>query len=325
MTSPTVSVIVPAHNVETYIGQCLDSLITQDTHEIEIIVVDDGSTDDTGKIASVYAASNPQIVLLTQPNRGLSEARNRGLEVVRGQYVGFVDGDDWVHASMFREMYHLATKTGSDFVITNGRLYNHLTKSLQPFQDRRLWNQLWQSGLSDAFNPRLKQELFRLDTSTCKRLYRREFLERLRFRFHANLIFEDVPAHYRLMLSADRVALLPRLHYFYRSHRPGRITSYADEKLFDVFAVMELVMRDLVALAADDMIWANFIWHQSWVLRWLRRQIRKDLSVSFDGKATAIALTFPQGGLETFFAQFAADEKATAFVSAQTSGHLQRE
>ena len=320
MSTPRISVIVPAWNVERYLAQCLDSLVLQDVVEIEVIVVNDGSTDESGQVAMRYAESHPHLRLIEQENRGLSEARNAGMRAARGEFLGFVDGDDWVHPAMYLEMLRTAEATGADLVITNGRLYNDTTRELAPSQDHAVWAAL--RGTGGALDPRQYPELFRLDTSACKRLYRRSFLDRLGFAFMRGKIFEDVPTHWRLLLNTDAVALLDRPFYYYRTDRPGRITARSDATLFQVFDVMEAVTADLLARDADSEIWANFIWFQSWVLRWLRKQINPDRADEFDARCMAAAATFPPETLVRFTMRFAKDVPSAEFVRLQSSGGL---
>lgn len=96
MSTPKVSIIVPIYNVEKYLNKCVDSLINQTLKEIEIILVDDGSKDSSGLIADSYAEKDKRITVIHQCNAGLGPARNSGMKVASGEYIGFVDSDDWV-------------------------------------------------------------------------------------------------------------------------------------------------------------------------------------------------------------------------------------
>ena len=320
MSPPRVSVIVPAYNVEPYLAQCLDSLILQDLADLEIIVVNDGSTDEGGQIAMRYAESHPHVRVINQDNRGLSEARNAGMRVARGEFLGFVDGDDWVHPAMYLQMLRTAEASGAELVVTNGLLYNDSTRQLSPIQDHAIWTALRDS--SGALDPRQHTELFRLDTSACKRLYRRSLLDRLEFQFVPGKIFEDVPTHYRLMLNTSAVVLLDQPFYYYRTNRPGRITARSDETLFHVFDVLEEVIRDLATHHVDFEIWANFIWFQGWVLRWLRKQIDERRADEFDRCCMAMAQVFSPAALVRFRDKFAYDAPACEFVGLQIAGGL---
>jgi len=320
--APRVSVIVPVFNVEEYVARCIDSLLRQDLKDIEIVVVNDGSSDGTGRIVERYAREHGNVRLLNQPNSGLSAARNAGMSIASGSYLGFVDGDDWVDGSMYSSMLDRAEVSGADLVIANGQLYNHETGELRPVQDFRIWRELRRATPGLEFSPRSSPELFILDTSACKRLYRRSFLESIEFEFPAGKIFEDVPTHYRLLLKARKVALVDTPLYFYRTHRPGRITAREDRSLFQVFEVLDQVIDDLNRESADDAIWASFIWFQNWVMRWLRKQIDPALAIEFDSKCMAVARAFTPAALQVFHEKFRDDRKAVEFVLEQTGGTL---
>lgn len=102
---PVISVIVPIYNVEPYIRRCIDSIITQTYHNLEIILVDDGSPDNCGRICDEYAQIDNRIVVIHRSNGGLSAARNTGLDICTGEYVGFVDSDDYIHPTMYQKLY----------------------------------------------------------------------------------------------------------------------------------------------------------------------------------------------------------------------------
>ena len=104
-----ISVIVTAYNIERYLPRCLDSLIAQTYQRLEIIVVDDGSTDRTGQICDRYAAECPRISVIHKENGGPSAARNAGVKIAKGDYIGYVDGDDWVEPDMYEEMLRACT------------------------------------------------------------------------------------------------------------------------------------------------------------------------------------------------------------------------
>ena len=114
---PKVSVIVPIFNVKAYLPRCLDSLCCQTLTEIEIILIDDGSSDGSGEIADRYAQTDNRFQVIHQENRGLSAARNRGIEAAQAYYLMFVDSDDWVDPDFCRIPYEIATDHGVELVI----------------------------------------------------------------------------------------------------------------------------------------------------------------------------------------------------------------
>lgn len=111
---PEISIIVPVFNVESYLRKCVDSLINQTFADIEIILVDDGSTDNSANICDEYSLKDKRIKVIHKENGGLSDARNAGLEVCKGEYIGFVDGDDYVSESMYQILYDRAIQFNAD-------------------------------------------------------------------------------------------------------------------------------------------------------------------------------------------------------------------
>lgn len=114
---PLVSIIVPIYNVENYLSRCVDSLRAQTLTEIEIILVNDGSTDNSGQLVDHYGKIDTRIKVIHQENGGLSSARNTGMQIVSGKYIGFVDSDDWVEPEMYEKLYTTAKMDDSDIVL----------------------------------------------------------------------------------------------------------------------------------------------------------------------------------------------------------------
>ena len=117
MSDYKVSVIVPIYNVEQYINRALDSLVNQTLKEIEVILVDDGSTDSSGKIADDYSQKHSNFSVIHKKNSGASEARNQGIKVATAPYIGFIDPDDYIEPDMFEKLFCLANKNDTDLVI----------------------------------------------------------------------------------------------------------------------------------------------------------------------------------------------------------------
>lgn len=131
--SMKVSVIIPVYNAERYIAKCIESLLNQTIHDCEFIFVNDGSTDRSQSIIEGYESKDSRVILINQPNRGVSAARNRGLRRATGEYVGFVDSDDYVDRDMFETMYTAAATKQLDAVVTNLELELDGTKQLITF------------------------------------------------------------------------------------------------------------------------------------------------------------------------------------------------
>ena len=114
---PKVSVIIPVYNVEKYLSECLDSVVNQTLKDIEIICVNDGSPDGSAAILEEYAQKDNRIKVITQENRGLSEARNSGLKIASGEYIAFLDSDDYIDLKFFEQLYKRGIESNSDVVV----------------------------------------------------------------------------------------------------------------------------------------------------------------------------------------------------------------
>lgn len=213
---PLISVIVPVYRVEAFLPRCLDSVRNQTYRNLEILLVDDGSPDNCGKICDEYAQIDPRIRVIHKENGGLSSARNAGLDAARGALIGFVDSDDWIAPEMYEKLLSALEKWNAQLACC-GR-YDVREKTGQqkiglcPKTDECL------SGVAFA------GRIFRYDgcdSSACDKLYRRELLENMRY--PEGRVCEDMPVIYRIALKAERVALCPEpLYYYY--HRQGSIT-----------------------------------------------------------------------------------------------------
>lgn len=127
--SALVSVIIPVYNVETYLKKCVDSVINQTYKDLQIIIVDDGSTDLSGSICDEFAGLDNRIVVIHKTNGGLSSARNAGMEIVKGQFISFVDSDDWLELNFYEEMINFAGKYSVDIVMCGAKIIqndNHI-------------------------------------------------------------------------------------------------------------------------------------------------------------------------------------------------------
>ena len=225
-----VSIIVPVYNVENYLTKCLDSLLNQSYQNIEIIVVNDGSKDKSWDIIEDYALKYPEkIKSFTKENGGLSDARNYGLERVTGDYIGFVDSDDYVTKNMFEEMLFLAEKHQAKMVICNiqkvdqnGNITQKLTQIPNMPEKIELENNF--SVFSD------------LSYFACNKLFKRELFQQKRFKKGAH--FEDIQLIPQLLLDCDVIVQTQSFHYQYLE-RTDSITKTHTEKGLDILKAVQ--------------------------------------------------------------------------------------
>ena len=137
-----VSVIIPVYNGERFIEQCLNSVLNQTYENLEIICINDGSTDQSLKKLKEYAAKDDRVVVLSQENKGMSGARNSGMDIATGQYIAFVDCDDYIDVTMIEKLVDIANRTDAEIVITNILLFFEDTLQIKSFRDEPLYYSL---------------------------------------------------------------------------------------------------------------------------------------------------------------------------------------
>jgi len=223
-----LTIIVPVYNVEKYLAQCLDSIINQNAPELEVICVNDGSTDRSPEILDEYARKDARLRIITQANKGLSGARNAGLEEARGEYVFFCDSDDWIEPDSCAKLMESFKSEKPDVF-----LFRHqASKDGQILDSIRLDPILSLFG-TKAFSP--DESLIRLiKFSPCvwNKIYRTEFLSAngIRFITDRNCI-EDIPFWVEVLLKARRFQAIDQVFYTYREDNPDSLCHRFDHIL----------------------------------------------------------------------------------------------
>ncbi len=225
-----VSVIVPVYNVEGYLAKCLDSLISQTLEGLEILVVNDGSTDRSGEIIQQYAGKYPgKIKAFNKDNGGLSDARNYALDRVTGDYIGFVDSDDYVEETMFQEMLELAQKHDAGMVICNIQKVDEQGQVVQKL--------LQIPNMPEKIKLRENLSVFSdLSYFACNKLFKRELFQQKRFKRSAH--FEDIQLIPQLLLECNTLAQTQKFFYNYLE-RSDSITKTHTERGLDILRAVE--------------------------------------------------------------------------------------
>ncbi|MCF8200144.1 MAG: glycosyltransferase [Sulfuritalea sp.] len=248
MSVPLLSLVVPVYNVAPYLLRCLESLAALSPPADEIIVVDDGSTDDCPRILAEFALRLPQMRVIRQENGGLSAARNTGLDEACGKYLAFVDSDDFVEPDAYAEALEQAEIGQLDMVLFNARFHY---EGRQP--DRPIYPDAAATGVVPGREwLRLRLKAGRLLHMVWMHLYRRDFIENNRFRFVPRLIHEDVIWTTKALLSANRIVFLPRIAVNYRI--PIRhATSEAKQKRLEAVVESSVINARIEAELAIDL------------------------------------------------------------------------
>lgn len=225
-----ISIIVPVYNVENYLAKCLGSLVAQSYQNIEIVVVNDGSKDQSEQIIQQYALKFPEkIKAFSKTNGGLSDARNFGLDRATGDYIGFVDSDDYVTETMFEEMLHLAEKHQAKMVICNIQKVDQNGKITQKLT--QIPNMPEKIDLEKNFSVFSDVSYF-----ACNKLFKKDLFEYKRFK--KGIHFEDIQLIPQLLLQCETLAQTQNFHYQYLE-RTDSITKTHTKKGLDMLKAVE--------------------------------------------------------------------------------------
>ena len=222
---PLISVIVPIYNTEQYLDKCIESILNQSYHNLEVILVDDGSNDGSPQKCDVYSQKDSRVRVIHQENRGQSSARNVGLDCCSGEYISFVDSDDWIEPDMYKTLMEQIEKYDVALVIS-GRYdaYGILNEKL-------VEKRLGKNGIVGSREVLPLMAIGKLsDFSACDKLYRRDLWDKIRF--PEGEIYEDFAVVYKVLIDAKNALLFDRSFYVYRHRKNSTITSEFSELLF---------------------------------------------------------------------------------------------
>ena len=235
---PKVSIIVPVYNEEGYLSICLDTLVNQTLNDIEIIVIDDNSTDNSLNILLEYAKKYPKIkVYQNAKNLGQGATRNRGIAVAKGEYIGFVDSDDYVSRTMYEEMYNAAVNSGYPELITTQIVFvkdDNYAKTDLNFLARN------KEIVMD------KDFVIFESPSVCNKLFRKDTINN--YKFLENCMFEDIAFSYTKYMEASKVIDIPNVNYFYRRNITRGLSSInyqENDHITDIFEVLDKLEFDM--------------------------------------------------------------------------------
>lgn len=204
---PKVSIIVPCFNTERFISKCLFSIINQTEQDIEIICVNDGSTDDTLKIINLFAKYDSRIKILNQEHKLQGAARNSGMANANGEYIGFVDSDDWVDLDYFEKLYNAAKKYNSDLALaTNVRIGNGKTKKRLNIKKEEFI-----TTLQDKIDACCQWK----DGCPTNKIYNKEFLTKYNISFPEGVYCEDKIFTTKAIYYANGIVTVPDIYYYY--------------------------------------------------------------------------------------------------------------
>ena len=250
--NPIVSVIIPVYNVEKYLWQCLDSVLGQSLDEIEIICVDDGSTDGSSGILKNYAERDSRLKIIEQNNLYAGGARNNGLKEATGKYVIFLDSDDFFEPNMLELMYQKMEKTGADICVCDADFYDNENGTYKIANLLKLKF----CPNDDCFTHKeLGKNLYNFCTQVVwTKMYRRSFLEKYHFQFQDLICNNDTAFGYLTQSMAEKFSIVPRILVHYRQSHGGSITSNRNKNSINIFKAYQYIISELKRLKQKRLI-----------------------------------------------------------------------
>lgn len=252
-----VSIILPVYNVGKYLRQSLDSLITQTLKEIEIICVNDGSTDESYSILEEYRQKDSRIKVIHKENKGTGAARNDGLRMASGECIGFVDPDDWVKPDMFEKLYNLIKEKNLDIAMCMPDGFDEKNQVNTPFPyfvddnfnnipDDRVFN--WRD-----LSP------FKYPMCVWNKLYKKELFDNNGIEFAEGLDFEDHKVIFGSLLTAEKIFFIREKLYVYRFNREGSVLTDNNRRLIDHIEIFNIVENIMKQTNTDNILREDFL------------------------------------------------------------------
>lgn len=256
-----VSVIVPVYNSRKYLKECIESIINQDLEEIELILVNDGSTDNSLDICQKYAMKDSRIKIIDKPNGGVSSARNAGILAASGEYIGFVDSDDWIQSEMYSNMYKNIKETGSNICICNyieesfgnsKPITLNIKKRILLKEDiinELVLNMIGPKDLNSNSEP-IMGNIWRL-------LFKKDFIKEYNLNFPINIHFmEDLLFCIKAFIKAKQITIDNGYYYYYRNNSNSASRSYINDIYTiqkNIFDIIENIIKgeNLFDIAAE--------------------------------------------------------------------------
>lgn len=242
MSSPLISVIIPVYNVEKYLKQCLDSIVNQTLKDIEIICVDDGSTDSSLAILKEYAQKDTRFTILTQRNLRAGVARNTGLQKAKGKYLSFLDSDDFFELNMLEEMYNKAEKDQSDIVICAFTSFDEQTQEIKKIHKIKA-----EIEAKSPFNPKtVSEQLFNFSKpNPWTKLFRRSFFIENNLYFENCICCNDLTCVCTAMAIANKISILNKSFIYYRINQKTNITAERHKNPDSVLYALQRLRENL--------------------------------------------------------------------------------
>lgn len=221
---PLISIIIPVYKVESYLKKCIESVINQSYRNLQIILVDDGSPDNCGKICDEYCAKDSRIEVIHKPNGGLSDARNVGISKAKGEYIGFVDSDDYIEKSMFSDLYNLLIEHDADVSICN----------FYVVENDKLILKNKNADIKEYDKIEILQEILldkNIQSYAWNKLYKRSLFENITYPLGKK--YEDIGTTFYLLEKCNKVVVTGKPEYYYITREDSIVNNNSENTVID--------------------------------------------------------------------------------------------
>lgn len=275
---PLISVIVPVYNVEKYLKKCIHSIINQTLKDIEIILVDDGSTDNSPKILDDYEKKDKRVKVIHKENGGQGSARNAGLDISRGKYIGFVDSDDWIDLNMYEELYKDIVKNNSDISVCSRKIFdenNNLNGKVE------LNNEVIDLSKFEIENYITKRLLFPHTVSACNKIYKNDILKNIRFKGVTEVGSEDTLFNYCVLFNVKTISSINTTYYNGLERSGSTARTYKLGAMIKTAKLMENIKDYSYKVGRND-VWEKvspilFQFFQQWNINLIKKYSDNDI------------------------------------------------
>ena len=252
-----VSIIIPTYNVEDYLRECMDSVTRQTLKDIEIICINDGSTDGSLEILKEYADKDPRIVLVDKENEGYGVGMNIGLDKASGEYIGIVEPDDFVPLNMYEDLYNTAKENDLDFVKAD---FYRFTRNSENGNMELIYNHLDSTGenYNQVINPYEKPYITKFIMNTWSGIYRREYIEKYHIRHNTTpgASFQDNGFFWQTFIYAKRCMFIDKPYYMNRRDNPNSSVNNK-QKVYCMNVEYDFI-RDIFMQKGNEELWERF-------------------------------------------------------------------
>ena len=254
---PKVSIVIPTYNVENYLRECMESVINQTLSDIEIICINDGSTDGSLKILREYADRDERVILIDKKNEGYGVGMNTGMDIASGEYIGIVEPDDFVPLTMYEDLYNIAKDNELDFVKAD---FYRFTRDSRTGELNLVYNRLDPSGenYNQVISPFEKPYVTKSIMNTWSGIYRRQFIEEHHIRHNTTpgAAFQDNGFFWQTFMYAKRCMFLDRPYYMNRRDNPNSSVKNK-EKVYCMNIEYDFI-RDIFMQKENEKLWDRF-------------------------------------------------------------------